>query len=531
MSATELTESYKRYHGDDRFDAIVVGSGLGGLAVASLLAREKSWRVAVLERHYTAGGFTHTFKRPGYEWDVGVHYLGELGDPRRSMRRMFDGISAAPIEWADLGEVYDRVFLGGRRYDYVKGREAWRDAMCAHFPNETRAIDRYLDLVREVARAANTYYAARIVPRAVATLFGGWMGRAFMKHAARTTRSVLEELTRDQELIAVLTAQWGDYGLPPAESSFAMHATVTRHYFRGAYYPVGGASRIAEAVIPTITRRGGRVLVNAEVAKVVLEGGRAAGVRMADGRVFRAPVIVSDAGFHATTRTLLPDDAPGRAGLLRAAKSVAPSLSHVALYLGFKHTDAALGLSRPNLWIYPSNDYEGDLRRYERDPEAPVPLVYVSFPSAKDPSWPSRYPGRATIDVISGAPYAWFTKWEGTRWRKRGEDYEAFKARLTERLLEVLFRHVPEAKGKVDVAELSTPLSTRHFAGYAEGETYGLSHGPERFRERALQPRTPVPGLFLTGQDVCTCGVGGALAGGYFAASVITGKVLVPIGT
>jgi len=80
----------------------------------------------------------------------------------------------------------------------------------------------------------------------------------------------------------------------------------------------------------------------------------------------------------------------------------------------------------------------------------------------------------------------------------------------------------------VEVAEVSTPLSTRHFTNYARGEIYGLAHDPARFEARALRPRTPVPGLWLTGQDVCTCGIGGAMAGGYLTASAIAGKPLFP---
>ncbi len=104
---------------------------------------------------------------------------------------------------------------------------------------------------------------------------------------------------------------------------------------------------------------------------------------------------------------------------------------------------------------------------------------------------------------------------------KRGDDYAAFKERLSQRLLERLYEQLPQLRGKVDRYELSTPLSTRHFCHYPHGEAYGLAHTPQRFRQRYLRPATPIRGLYLTGQDIFTCGLGGALAGGLAAASAI----------
>ena len=104
------------------------------------------------------------------------------------------------------------------------------------------------------------------------------------------------------------------------------------------------------------------------------------------------------------------------------------------------------------------------------------------------------------------------------------EEYEALKARLTERMLEPLYKHCPQVQGKIEIAELSTPLSTRHFSGYRQGEIYGLAATPERFASRDLKPRTEIPGLYLTGADASTLGVAGALHGGLFAASIILGR-------
>jgi all-trans-retinol 13,14-reductase len=512
--------SYKRTPIQGPYDVIVVGSGMGGLTVAATLARHAKKRVLVLERHYTAGGYTHSFKRPGYEWDVGVHYIGEVGKGQ-TLRPAYDFLSSGELEWAPLPEAYDRVYLGEKSYDFIAGTRRFAEVMKGNFPGEERAIDRYVATARACAMAGTPYYLDRALPGAVSRLLGPALRAPLLRYARRTVGDVLGEITGNRELRAVLATQWGDYGLSPGQGSFAVHAAVWNHYVRGAYFPVGGAGAIARTIAPAIERAGGAIFIDAEVASVLVEGGRAVGVRMADGRQVRAPVVVSDAGAANTYRRLLPPEhvpASIRDGLTRVGASV----GYVCLYLGFKHTDRELGLDGTNLWIYRGADHDGSYGSFLADPEAPLPLVYVSFPSAKDPSFAERYPGRATVDVIVPTRYDWFAQWEGTCWKKRGADYEALKDRFTQRILDVLFTKLPQLRDKIDVAELSTPLSTRHFSGHVRGELYGLDHTPARY-DFPLRAETPVKGLYLTGQDLVTCGVSGALFGGLITAAAIAG--------
>ena len=143
--------SYKQNPPGDQWDAIVIGSGIGGLAAAASLAKHSGKRVLVLERHYVAGGFTHAFHRPGYEWDVGVHYIGQVRDPASTLRRIFDHITGGRLKWNPMPEVYDRVRIGDREYEFVAGLERFRDRLKSYFPSETAAIDRYLQAVQSCA--------------------------------------------------------------------------------------------------------------------------------------------------------------------------------------------------------------------------------------------------------------------------------------------------------------------------------------------------------------------------------------------
>jgi phytoene dehydrogenase-like protein len=517
---TRVGLSYKQHSPIGQFDAIVIGSGMGGLAAAALLGKHGGKRVLVLERHYTVGGYTHVFRRRDYEWDVGLHYIGQVHDPLSEARRLFDDITNKKLAWAPMPEVYDRIIIADRAYDLVAGADRFRESLQRYFPQEPRAIAEYLGIVRACTRRSTLYFMDKVIPAPLARIIGPLMRAPFLRYARQTTLDVLQGLTHDRELIAVLTGQYGDYGLPPAQSSFAMHAAVVAHYLQGAAYPVGGAAQIAATVAPVIEAAGGIVLINAEVQEILVERNRAVGVRMVDGRELRAPIVMSDAGVANTFGRLLPKEMAESLGLGEVSESVRPSVAHLCLYVGLKHTAEELGLTGTNLWIYPDAHHDSNFARFLHDPESPFPSVYISFPSAKDPSFQNRFPGRATIEVIIPAPYEWFEPLAATRWKHRGHEYEDFKARFAERLLQQLYTHVPSVRGKVDYSELSTPLSTRHFSGHPRGEMYGLGHMPERFGMR-LRSQTPVRGLYLTGQDLVMAGVVGALYGGVMAASAV----------
>lgn len=504
------------------YDVIVIGSGIGGLACASLLSK-LGRKVCVLEQHYTAGGFTHSYERNGYEWDVGVHYIGETHKPWSQLRRLFDVISDGELKWAPMDPVYDRIIIAGRRYDFVAGKANFAEELKKHFPAEAEAIDRYVELVYKVARSVPRFFMGQALPRRVGQAYARVRGRFVPEETLRTTREVLESLTSNQELIGVLTGQWGDYGLPPAEASFIMHASLAKHYFAGGNYPVGGSWKIADTILPSIRAGGGEVFTYAKVKQIHVEEGRARGVVMENGDVIRADKVVSSVGARLTFGELLPEAQRQAHGYAAKLSRVKASGATMTLFLGFKGSARELNLPKTNLWIYPSANHEENVERFRQDEDAPLPLVYVSFPSAKDPEWDAHYPGKSTVQVITMAPYEWFERWRGTTWNQRGSGYEAYKEKFTQRLLAELYRQMPQLEGRLDIAELATPLSTEWFHLYDRGEIYGLDHDSQRFRQDWLHPVTPVKGLYLTGQDVVTAGVGGALMAGVMSTAALLG--------
>lgn len=496
-------------------DAIVIGSGMGGLATAALLARLHGRKVLVLERHYRAGGFTHTFRRPGgFAWDVGVHYVGELGRPGM-LRNAMQVATGGAVRWSPMPETYDRLVFPGFEFGIRAGKENFHDDLVAAFPAERQAIDRYF---RDVERAASwmTVLGMRSsAPAPVAAVVGALMaGRGAL--ARRTTRSWLDEHVRDERLRAVLGARWGDFGLPPAQSAFLAHAVIASHYLGGGYYPSGTSARIAAGATHVIEASGGAVRTRTEVERILLEGGRAIGVRLASGEDLRAPVVVSDAGARATFLRLLPEEIPlpFRDELRRTPRGMA----HVSLYLGLSRSAAELGVRGENLWLHDELDHD---RLWERSGEilhGKVPQATVSFPSLKDPEARAH-----TAEIIAGVDARHFESWSGTRWMKRGDDYLALKERIADALLAAAERRLPGISRLVVHRELSTPLSTAHFTGHPGGEIYGLPATPDRFTRPWLRSRTPVDGLFLAGADALMLGVGGAVMSGLMTAAAVAG--------
>jgi len=153
------------------YDAIIIGSGLGGLTTAVCMAKAGK-KVLVLEKHYVIGGFTHTFKRKKMEWDVGVHYVGQVSIKNSTMRKAFDYVTNGNLQWDDMGEIYDQTIIEGDVYNFMKGKEAQIKQMIAYFPEEETAIRAYYQLIDKVSADAGSYFAEKTMPDWLSNLVG-----------------------------------------------------------------------------------------------------------------------------------------------------------------------------------------------------------------------------------------------------------------------------------------------------------------------------------------------------------------------
>ena len=504
------------------YDAIVIGSGMGGLAFASIMAKLRKWRVLVLERHFKIGGFTHTFTRPGgWSWDVGLHYVGEMGEGMMG-RRLFDLITEGRVKWNPLPDVYDVFVYPNLQVRACKGEANFRSALTGAFPNERSNIEQYFRDLRSATGWANRYFTAMAMPPLLA-----WMVRAVNRLAAdlplEVTQQYLERRFGDPRLRAVVTSQWADYGVPPGLSAFVTHAVITSHYFDGAWYPDGGAGEIAKATGAVIRAAGGELLPNHEVTRILLEGGRAVGVEVTISKgkqgaraEFRAPVIVSDAGAWNTFTRMLPASALPFHDQL---KSPPEGFEVVELFLGLRRDPREMGFKGENYWIFESFDHDETYAQRNEVLDGRAAMAYLSFPSLKD-----RHAQRHTAEIIAPLSYGSLEGHRNEPWRRRSADYESAKNRITRALLDLVERHHPGFGDLVEYSELATPLTFEHFTAAPSGTIYGYPATPERYGKAWLGPRTMIQNLYLTGSDVAFLGIMGALMGAVVTASCILGR-------
>lgn len=502
------------------WDAIVVGSGIGGLAAAGALST-CGRRVLVLERHAQPGGLTQTFQRQGWRFNVGVHYLGGFG-PGETNRRLLDHLAGGRIEMAPINGVYDRIRLPGLTLPFAPPRAALVRTLQEAFPREAAAVDRYFEAVDRAAATMGTVFMARGIPGPLGAPLAWLRRREIERWVGRTTWEVVQEITDDPKLRAALTAQWIDYGSRPAESSFGVHALVTRSYLGGAWYPVGGSAVFARELGRTIGAAGGDVRTRAEVTGITVQDRRVTGVRLRSGEQIESRCVISDAGAHNTMR-LLPS---GEVDYTWAQDLTAleASTGYIGLYLGLSGDIAAAGADAANTWIYESWDVNQGWDDPLSQPRAPA--LFVAFPSLRDPAHEPGPQQRHTCEIVTLVNWSAFSRWDhsddaggmpaGTA---REKDYAELKQRLTRSLLAQFGEHFPALAPMVQFAEASTPITVASFTGAEHGAMYGLATTPQRFLSPALRPRTPIGGLLLAGQDACTPGVTGAMMGGLMAAA------------
>ncbi len=179
------------------------------------------------------------------------------------------------------------------------------------------------------------------------------MTKKYLKFTDQTTHEVLSALTKNQELIKVLTAQYGDYGLPPRQSSFAMHASVVKHYFGGGSFPIGGSGAIVSTVNEVLETHGAQIMTSAAVSEIRIEQGKVIGVKMQDGRDIAADQVVSGVGIFNTYEQLIPETIRAKHKFEVQLQKIKPSVGHGCLYIGLKGSPESLKLPKNNLWIYP----------------------------------------------------------------------------------------------------------------------------------------------------------------------------------
>ncbi|RHX78462.1 phytoene desaturase family protein [Leptospira yasudae] len=511
----------------NEFDIIFIGSGMGSLCAASLLAQSYGKKILMIEKHSQPGGFTHEFQRKQgkYHWDVGIHYVGDMQE-EGLCRKISDKITRKKVQWKRMPEPFEKLIFPSVSFDIYGDPEKFKSDLGNKFPEEIEAIERYFKDIKKTSNLFGKSIMMRLAPPPLDSV-AGLLGESKIF----TLKEYLDANFRSQELKGILAAQWGDYGLPPSKVAFAMHATLVQHYLHGGYYPIGGAGKIFDAIEPILEEFGGAVLSSVEVKEILIKEGKTVGVKAkalrgeGSERDFFAPIVVSCAGAYPTYTKLIPENYPiSFRKSLKDFYNKEKMTTSVCLYLGLSESPTKFGFKGENYWIFSSSDHDQNFS--ERNDwigsDGEIPNLYLSFPSLKNPEAKSH-----TMDVITFTDYDHFSAWKSEPWKRRGEEYKQLKEKITERILTTLEARFPGITKIVEYAELSTPITNEHFTSHPDGAIYGLACVPERYKKEEcpwFNVRTPIEGLYLTGADAASPGVAGAMMGGLASALAITGS-------
>ena len=479
---------------DKDFDAIIIGSGLGGLSCAAAFARQ-GYKPIVLEQHNQAGGYATTFSRPGgFTFDASLHST-TVGE-RQGIRNLIDGFpEITEVEFVAHRPLYRAIFPD---YDIrvpQRNIQAYIDLLIKDFPAEKEGIIGLFGDIQGLGRDIRKYSEAggRVdmsrFPQEFPALF-----KAYNK----TWAGLLDPWVKDPKLKGIISSLWGYFGLPPSKLSCFYYALPFGGYLtEGGYYPKGRSHAISQAFVKIIKAKGGQVELSTPVEKILVKDGAAYGVVTGKGRKITGRVIVSNANAYDTFFSMVEDRTALKDYLARLEK-YSISISSFQVFLGLKKDLAkSIGLKDSEILYYPGYDHEAG---YAQALAADVEnggfglTIYDNLYEGYSPQ------GKNTLNIMNLQGYDHWKKYEEDYRKGNKAEYKKEKERLADILIDKVEKAVlPGLREAIEVKEIGTPLTNWRYTRNVRGAIYGWDQTVNNSGASRLPHTTPIKNLFLAG--------------------------------
>jgi all-trans-retinol 13,14-reductase len=472
-----------------KYDVILIGSGISALTSAALLS-QKGKKVLVLEQYSRPGGYMHSFRRFGETFDTGAHYVGALapGQPFHTLLSYLDVFDSQVFSPLDPNG-FDVFKFPEGTVQFPVGYENVIEELGASFPNERSAIRSYFEMIRDIVRLFPTYNFSEKTE----------MERP-IEALNVSLQAIVEQLTQNAKLQAVLYAYCGLHGVTPGETPFGLHAIMVDSLILGPMGFSKGGDGLVEKFVQRIRANGSEVLTHQKVTKLVVENDLVQEVQTASGETYTAEWIISSIHPKATFR-LLSDDSKLTPAFRERLVNMKESNGIFGVYAKCK------GLTelnpRRNYYFFKTSDPK---QMFDFGGPNDVPPAVFTSMSRREVGGVENQ----ALSFHSMSPYQWFSQWKDSSYGKRPEEYKQMKERVASGVFSLVKQYQPEFPENIEKYVTSSPLTNLHFNGSEEGSGYGIYHSIQNTGARALGPRTKVLNLLLTGQNCLFPGLLGA---------------------
>ena len=470
---------------------VIIGSGLGGLSCGVLLAKN-GYDVTVLEQGAQIGGCLQCFTRQNAKFETGMHFIGSAAKGQTLDRLMNYLEIKKDVRLAELDRTgYEVISLNGNLYKYANGREAFIKQMSDYFPHQHENLVRFYDLVDRVAGASSLHSLKYAETDAAINT----------EYQLRSINEVIDSIITDPLLAKVLVGNLPLYAAEKDKTPFSTYAFIMDFYNQSAFRIVGGSDSVAKSMQQTIQHYGGQVLKRHQVTRIVCDDTHAVGVEVNGCQFVEADIVISDA--HPMRTLELIDSKIIRPVFRKRINSMPQTVGGFSVYLEFK--DKAVPYMNYNYYGYNQGTPWG-CEQYDEN-TWPKGFLYMHFCQDNAPMFAK------TGVVLSYMHMNEVRRWMDTQVGKRGQDYEDFKNRKAELLLNSLESHFPGIRHAIKNIYTSTPLTYQDYTGTQDGSMYGIAKDVSLGAAGRVPHKTKIPNVYQTGQNINSHGMLGVLVG------------------